>query len=119
MEVVFDVRAFGDFEAHLGEDRDHLIHDLKRRVDAALGARHGGKREVDALLFQTLCQMRRFQVGLLRVERALNGIADGVDGRAGGLALFRRQGAERLEQARDTPGLAQRRDAHGVQCSQV
>ena len=39
VEVVLDVRAFGHGEAHLAEDRDHLVDGLADRMDAALGSR--------------------------------------------------------------------------------
>ncbi len=119
MEVVFDVRAFGHFEAHVGEDGDHFVHDLERRVDAALGARRGRQGQVDALLFQALGQVSGFEVRLAGVQHGLHGIAHRIDGRARGLALLRRQGAERLEQAGDAAGLAQRGDADGVERGQV
>ena len=41
VEVALDVRPFGDGEAHLGEDGDHLVHHLADRVDAP-GSRRGG-----------------------------------------------------------------------------
>ena len=39
VEVGLDVRAFGDREAHIGEDLGDLVGDLAHRVDAALGER--------------------------------------------------------------------------------
>ena len=39
VEVVLDVRSFGQAEAHLGEDRDHLVHHLHDRVHATGPAR--------------------------------------------------------------------------------
>ena len=39
VEVVLDVRPFGDGEAHLAEDGDDLVDGLADRMDAALGFR--------------------------------------------------------------------------------
>ena len=39
VQVVLDVRALGDGEAHVAEDRDDLLDGLADRMDAALGAR--------------------------------------------------------------------------------
>ena len=119
MEIVLDVRAFGDREAHLGEDGDDLVHDLQGRMHAAARTARAGQGEVDALVFQTLRQMRGLQRGLARLQRGGHRVAHGVDRRAGGLARLRRQGAEGLQKPGDAPGLAQSRHAHGVQRGQV
>ena len=51
VEVGLDVRAFGDREAHIGEDLGDLVGDLAHRVDAALGKRTfaHGKRDIGPL----------------------------------------------------------------------
>src|SRR5690606_254347 len=46
VEVVLDVRPLGDREAHVGEDGDHLVHDLHGRVHPALAARAAGQGQV-------------------------------------------------------------------------
>ena len=50
VEVVLDVGAFGDGEAHVAEDRDDLVQHLADRVDTALQRRPDGKRDIDALV---------------------------------------------------------------------
>ena len=52
VEVVgLDVRAFGDGEAHVGEDLDDLVADLADRMDASVRQRPEphGQRHVGAL----------------------------------------------------------------------
>jgi hypothetical protein len=47
--VVLDVRAFGDREAHVGEDRDDLLGDLRDRVDPSLRPLAGGQGDIGTL----------------------------------------------------------------------
>ena len=47
VEVGLDVRAFGDGEAHIGEDLGDLVGDLTHRVDTAFGKRAFAHREGD------------------------------------------------------------------------
>ena len=49
VEVVLDVRAFGNCEAHLGKDGDQLLDHLRDRVDTAFCFGSHRQRDIDAL----------------------------------------------------------------------
>ncbi len=69
MEVVLDVRAFGDGEAHLAEDRDDLVDGLADRMDAALALGPHRQGHVEPLGGEARVEGRGLKLGLARVER--------------------------------------------------
>ena len=112
--VGLDVRPFGDGEAHVGEDRGQFVGHLRDRMDAAdLGRRFAHRQgDVDALGVEAGFQRRVLERLAAGGERRVDAILQPVDQRPLGLALFRRQRAERLQQRGEGAALAQRRDAH-------
>ncbi|MNQ71462.1 hypothetical protein D3C85_861300 [compost metagenome] len=112
MEVVLDVRALGHSEAHLGEDGDHLIHDLHGRVHPALAARTAGQGQVDALGQQAGVQLGGLQRGLPGGQGGGDAVAQTVDDRPLLAAFVGAERAHPLQQGRDGPCLAEGGDAH-------
>ena len=119
VEIGLDMRAFGDGETHLAEDRDHLVDGLADRVDTAFGRRARRQRDVDAILGKAGIQRRCFENLFTRVDCGGNGILDGIQLLAGIAALFRRQLADPLDHSGDRTGLAKRRDAQCLQRRKV
>ena len=113
--VGLDIRTFGDREAHVGEDRGDLVDDLADRMDAAALGRRGAhrQRDIDGLAGQALVNRRILQIGLAGGDRGGNIGLQRVDRSTARLALFRRHGAERLQELGDRALLAERVDAHG------
>ena len=96
--VGLDVRPFGDGKAHVGEDRGHLVGHLGDRMDAADLSRRLAHRQgdVDALGVEAGFERGIFERLAARGERGVDAILQPVDQRPLGLALFRRQRAERF-----------------------
>ncbi len=86
--VGFDLRAFGDREAHIGEDGGDLFGDLADRVNRALPARTGGKGHVQPLIAQPLFQRRVGECGLARGQGAVDLSLQGVEPGPGDLPLL-------------------------------
>ena len=99
MEIVLDMRPFGNGEAHLAEDRDQLVDRLADRMDAAvvLGLHRQG--DVDAFLRQPPIERRALVLLLGFAERGLDHALELVERGAARLALVGSERAERLEQA--------------------
>ena len=87
--VRLDVGAFGDGEAHVAEDLDDLVVDLRHGMDTPIGQRTEPHRQgdVDLLGGEPLSEGGLLQIGLARVERVAHARLDGVDGLPEGLAL--------------------------------
>ncbi len=105
--VVLDVRPLGDREAHLGEDRDQLVHHLHGRVHPALAPRARRQGQVDMLGRQPGLQLGGLQLGLARPQGGGDAVAQAIQQRAALAPLLRAQRAHPLEQAGDGPGLAE------------
>jgi len=114
-----DLGPFGDREAEIGEDFCELVHDLADRVHRAVDAFRGRQRQVDPLgreLAPELCTLKfSFAIG----DRARDALAERVDLRGFGRARPRVHCAERLEQSRDRPGLAERRDTQRLEVAEA
>ena len=110
VEIVLDVRAFGDGEAHVGEDGNHLVHDLHGRMHRAGTARPRGQGQVDVLGLQPGVQLGAFQLGLAGAQGCRNPVAQAVDHRPLFAPLIRAQRPHPLEQAGDGAGFAEGRD---------
>ena len=115
--VGLDVRAFGHREAHIGEDRGDLVHDLADRMDAPTRFRRLTHRQGDV---DPLRREAGFEGGLCerlapRGDGALHPVTQAVDERTALLALLRRHAAKGLQQVGDRALLAERSDAHGVE----
>ena len=115
--VALDVRPFGDGKAHVGEDRDDLVHHLAQRVDAAgLDARQtDGEGHVLSLALELGLERGLFQDRAPRPERFRHLILERIDRRAMRPALVGRELAERREQRGDRALLAERADANGLE----
>ena len=114
--VGLDVRPFGDGEAHVGEDLDHLVEHLADGVDAPVLQRPGahGQRHVGLLAGEAGRERAALQLGLAAFQRLADARLEAVDRLPEGLALVARQGAQRRHQLRDAPLLAERGDAHAL-----
>ncbi len=122
VEIVrFDVRPFGNGEAHVGEDLDALVVDLADGMDAAVGdgAKANRQSDVCALASEPLRQGPAFQCSLACLECVADARFELVDRLAEGLALLRRQRAERLHQVGDAALLAEHGDARLLDCSEI
>ena len=115
--VALDVRPFGDRKAHLGENGGDLVHHLADRMDApGLDARQGdGQRDVERLALELRLERRALEHRAARRERFRDLILQRIDRRAVGLALVRRELAERGEERGDRSLLAERGDARGLE----
>ena len=115
--VALDVRPFGDRKAHVGENRDDLVHDLADRMDAAgLDARQADRQgHIDRLALELRLEGGVLQHRAPRRERLRDLILQRVDGRAMRLALVGLELAERGEQRRNRSLLAERGDPHGFE----
>jgi hypothetical protein len=119
MEVVLDIGAFRQAEAHLGEDGDHLVEHLHGRVHpaAALGRRR--QRQVDPLRGEFDVELDGLQRGLARGDGRGDPVAQAVDHGPPLAALILAHRAQGLEQFGNRPGLAERSDAHALQGGHV
>jgi hypothetical protein len=84
VEVVLDMRTFRHREAHVGEDRRQLVHDLADRMDAAgllrpLAHRQG---DVDALGGQPALQLGLAQRLAAGLDGGVDAVLETVDRRA-------------------------------------
>ena len=86
-------------------------------MDAAArgGRRLQGQGNVDRLGLEPGIERGGLEVTALGLDQASNLGLEAVDGGAGALALFGGHGAERSEQRRDAPLLAQGADAYGIE----
>ena len=115
--VAFDVRPFGDREAHVGEDGDNLVHHLADRVDPAgldSGQSHR-QRDVERLALELGCERGLLQHAAAHRERFGHRVLQGIDRRPVGLAFVGRELAEGGQQGRDRALLAEGGDAHGFE----
>ena len=112
---------FGDGEAHVGEDLDHLVEHLADGVDAPILQRPGahGQRHVGLLAGEAGRERAALQLGLAAFQRLADARLEAVDRLPEGLALVARQGAQRRHQLRDASLLAERGDAHALDRRQV
>ena len=119
VEVAFDVRAFGNGEPHLAEDRNHLVDGLADRMDAAgaLGPLRQG--DVDPVRREAGVQGLGLQHVLAGIDRVGDRVFQNVQLLAGIAAVLGRQLADTLDHLCDGAGLAQRRDAQVLQRRQI
>ncbi len=89
MEVVFQVRALGDLEAHVSEDHGQLFHHLIDRVQLANAGRSHRAGDVHGFAGERCVQGLVFQRGLARFNRLIQPIAQTIQRRAHDLTLFR------------------------------
>ena len=64
VEVVLDVRTFGDGKAHVGEDGGEFLEHLHHGMERADGLEARGQGEVFAFGFEARVQRRHFEFGL-------------------------------------------------------
>jgi hypothetical protein len=115
VEIVLDMRPFGDGEAHLAEDRDEFVDRLADRMDAALGLGPDRQRDVDPLGRQPCLELARRQPPGGALDGGGNFVLEGVEGRAGRLAGLRVERAEALHPLGNAALAAERGDAHLLQ----
>ena len=87
VEIVLDMRALGDGEAHLAEDRDQLVDGLADRMDAALALGLHRQGDVDALGRRAARRARRSSrrargLGERRLDLVLEAVERGAAARA-------------------------------------
>ena len=120
--VGLDVRAFGDGEAQIGEDRGDLVPDLAERMNAALGLGAGVHRQGDvgALGFEPLGErsVLKRRLALRRARRSTRSFS-ALTAWPKLAPLLRRQLAERFQQSGNAAVLAQRTDAQVFELSQI
>ena len=96
VEIVLDMRALGDGETHLAEDRDDLVDGLADRMDAALVPANGTGRVTSARsAAEPLSTARRGRALAASVKRRGDRVLSGVQPGAGIAAL--RPEVERAE----------------------
>ncbi len=110
--VALDLRAFGDREAHIGEDSGDLLGDLAHGVDRTLRHRAGGQRDVEGLGGEAGLEGGVGEPGAGLGEGGVQVVLQGVERRAGGLALLRGHPAELAHHQRDLALLAERGKPH-------
>ena len=115
VEVVLNVRPFRHGEAEFGEDGDHLVHHLQGRMDVALAAGRGRKRQVELFRRKARVELGGLQRGAAGGQRRLHRVAQGVELGAFGAALIGAHAPQRLEQEGDGPLFAEGGDAHHLE----
>src|SRR5690606_40694926 len=95
--VVLDLGTVGQVVAEAAEDVGHALHGAADRVDAAAAGVASRQGHVDRLAGQARIELGILQRGLARRQRLPDRITYPVDGLARGLALVRRERAQRLE----------------------
>ena len=82
VEIVFDMRPFGDDKAHLAKDRDDLVDGLADRVNAPLAGKRHRQGDVGVLggepLFERLPAEPRPRLGERRRDPVLGGVQFGA-----------------------------------------
>ena len=119
VEVVLDVRALGDREAHLAEDRDDLLGDLADRVNAPVGARPYRQGDVLSLGQQLGVERHRLERGLARRDGVGHRLLELIVALAGRAPRLRLERAEALGQIGDPPLLAERGDPDLLERAQI
>ena len=119
--VGLDVRPFGDGEAHVAEDLDHLVEHLADGVNAPVlqGPEPHGQRDVGLLAGEAGGERAALQLGLAAFQRLADARLEPVDRLPEGLALVARQRAERRHQLGHAPLLAERGDAHTLDAREI
>ena len=119
VEVVLDVRALGNPETELAQNRRHFIERPRDRMAAAgrLPARR--QRDVGPLGGKPGFQGRVLQGGLAFAQRAGQALLDRVQMLAGGAPLVSRQAGHRAEHAVELALAAERPDADGFKLVRV
>src|ERR1700744_4798848 len=69
LEVVLDIRTFGDAETHLAENGDDLIDSLADRVQATFALGAWRQRQVDRFEGQPSVQGGLFEIALASTDR--------------------------------------------------
>ena len=119
--VAFDVRALGDGKAHVAEDLDHLVEHLTDGMDAPVlqGADADGQRHVGLLAGEPGRERAALQHRLAALQRLADARLEPVDRLPEGLALLRRQRAQRRHQLGHAPLPAERGDAHALDGGEI
>jgi hypothetical protein len=110
--VGFDLRAFGDRKAHVGEDRRDLLGHLGDRVDRALPARPARERHVEPFGPEPLVKRGIGQSRLLCRDGRPDLVLQRVERGAGDLPLFGGHRAQFAHLQADLALLAQRGKPH-------
>ena len=118
MPIVFDVRAFGDGEAHFAENRDDLVNGLADRVHIAFGLWVGRQRHVDFFGHQATVQVGVGKGGFFRIDGGGDFVFQGVQRLAGRFAGIGIHLPQALHQIGDAAFLAERRHAECFECAQ-
>lgn len=119
VEVIFDVRAFSDREAHFAKDGDQFVDGSAKRMEVTdrLGPCRQGN--VDPLLLQARVKRLFCEEMLAAFDRSRHRVLDRVQRLPSGLAAFRIQLAELLHQPGHAALLAESAHAQFFQSRQV
>jgi hypothetical protein len=110
--VGLDLGAFGDREAHVGEDRGDLLGHLGDRVDRPLPARPARQRHVEPFGPEPLVERGIGQRRLLRRDGRPDLVLERVERGARDLPLLGAHGPELAHLQADLALLAKRRQPH-------
>src|SRR4249919_2931815 len=112
--VILDFRAIAQLETEAAEDVGDALDRAADRMQAAAAGVEAGQRDVNGFRGEACIEHGIFQLDLALAQCRGEHVARLVDRLAGGLALFRRQGAELLELGGDATALAQQGDTQGL-----
>ena len=110
---------FGDGEAHLAEDRHHLVDGLADRVNAPRALRPRRQGDVDALDGQPRIELGLGQRRLARLQRRRDLALQHVERGAAGAPGLRIESGQVLHQPGDAALLAELADADALQRVEV
>ena len=96
MELVFDIRPFGNRKAHLPENSDNLFVNLRNRVQTPLIFRPNRQSYVNRFRGQPVIKLLGFQNSLLRRQSFFNFPFQNIEGLAHGNLFFLRKRSQRF-----------------------
>ena len=96
MELVFDIRPFGNIKPHLPENGYDFFINFAHRMNTPLILRTNRQADVNRFAGKFLVQLLFFQNGFLSFQRGLHFRLQNIEGLPCFLLFFNRQTAERL-----------------------
>ena len=119
VEIVLDIGALGQGEAHLAEDGEQFVHGLADRMDAAVGLGPRRQGDVDALALEPFLEPGILERRLSSIDGVGQDLLDGIQRHARVLAFFGRQGADALHALGDKPLPAEDADADLLEAFEI
>ncbi len=114
--LVLDLGSVGDGEPQFAEGADDVVGDLSQRMQSTLGTATSWKTEIGGLLRQGGTQL---QFGAARGQCRLQFELHGIECLAGGRPFLLAQGAQPLQQDRETAFSTQHRALRLIQRWQI